>query len=172
MEEFIEANKISKTKKMTAAQMKRFSDLMQNGLDANGKPHPTIGSYNKAIKGMRPKGSVRKMNKLDDVLAAGRKYTKHARYRFLAAGAVVSGILGETVAAQAKILDVAANSGHYERALREPQNGNLDKAERLLIDDDRSLYAEILDRAGAHAALHFKRAMQKVFADAAKRDYN
>ncbi len=155
---------------MTTAQMKRFVELVENGLGANGEPHDYIGRYNQAIKGLLPKGR-KPATSLEQVLDAGKKYMKHARYRYLAAGAVVSGVLGETVAAQAKILDVAATSGHYERALRELRNGNLDHAQRLLLDDNHSLYAEILDRAGAHAALHFKRTMQQVFADAKHRDY-
>jgi hypothetical protein len=58
---------------------------------------------------MLPKGTGTS-SKLEDVLAAGRKYMKHSRFRLLAAGAVVSGILGEVVAAQAKVLHVAAKS--------------------------------------------------------------
>ncbi len=153
------------------AQMKRFSDLMENGLDAGGKPHRIIGEYNGAIKKMLPKGAIGKSTKFEDVLAAGRKYMKHSRFRLLAAGAVVSGILGEVVAAQVSALEVAADSGYYKRALHELQNGNLDKARRLLLADDQSLYAEILGHVGAHAALNFRRAMEKVFEDATNRDY-
>ena len=37
-------------------------------------------------------------SKMDEVLAAGRKYMKTSRFRLLAIGAVLSGILGEAVA--------------------------------------------------------------------------
>lgn len=169
IKEFIKKNNISRSNKMTGAQMKEFAELMENGLDANGEAHPFIGRYNKAIKGMVP--SSRKVNKIDEVLAAGRKYMKNSRFRVLAAGAVVSGILDEVVAAQVKVLEVAATSGHYERALRELENGNLDKAQRFLVGDGQSLYTEILGQVGAQAALNFKQAMEEVFVDASQRDY-
>ncbi len=167
LQKFIEQNKI---KKMTAAQMEEFVGLIENGLGADGKPHDFIGPYNKAIKGMLPKGTVR-TSKLDDILAAGRKYMKHSRFRLLAAGAVVSGILGEVVAQQVKVLNVASSSGHYRQALRALQDGDLTKARNLLIGDHDSLYHEILAQVGAHAALNFKATVERVFANAQNREY-
>ena len=134
---------------------------MRNGLDINGHSHSVIAPYNDGIKKLLPKNAPTKSSAIDDVIAAGRKYMKQGRFRMLAAGTVVSGVLGEAVAAQAKILQVATDSGYYRRAVRELQNGNLDKRKSLLIGDDQSLYAEILDKVGPHAAIHYKRAMEK-----------
>jgi hypothetical protein len=170
LQKFIEQNKISKTNKMTPAQMEEFTNLIENGLGANGQPHDFIGPYNRAIKGMLRKGTVRP-SKLDDIMAAGRKYMKHSRFRLLAAGAVVSGILGEVIAQQVKLLSVASSSGLYRKALKALQDGDLSKARNLLIGDHDSLYHEILGQVGAHAALNFKAAVEKVFANAQNRDY-
>jgi hypothetical protein len=167
LHKFIKQHKI---KKMTVAQMAEFTSLIENGFGADGRPHAFIGRYNKAIKAMLPKGAIRP-NKLDDILAAGRKYMKHSRFRLLAAGAVVSGILGEVVAQQIKILNVASSSGLYRQALRALQDGDLSKARGLLIGDHDSLYHEILGQVGAHAALDFKATIERVFANAQDREY-
>jgi hypothetical protein len=167
IQKFIKQNKI---KKMTAAQMEEFAALMENGLGADGTPHKFIGTYNKAIKRMLPKGTIRP-SKLDDILAAGRKYMKHSRFRLLAAGAVVSGILGEVVAQQVKVLNLASSSGFYRQALGALQDGDLTKARNLLIGDHDSLYHQILVQVGAHAALNFKAAMERAFANAQNREY-
>ncbi len=88
---------------------------------------------------------------------------KHPRFRLLAMGAVLSGILSEAITAQANILDVAATSGHYRRAVEALQDGDIAKAHHLLTGDGDSLYMEIMGRVGAHAALDFKEAMDKAF---------
>jgi hypothetical protein len=106
------------------------------------------------------------------MLAAGRKYMNHARYRFIAAGAVVSGLLGEIISQQIKLLEVASNSGYYRQALKALENGNISKAQSLLIGDRDSLYHEIMVRVGAHAALNFRAHMERVFAKAIGQDYN
>ncbi|MBI2823622.1 MAG: hypothetical protein HYX69_02900 [Planctomycetia bacterium] len=167
LQAFIKRNKITK---MTAEQMEEFGDLMKSGAKASGKPHPQIGAFNSAIKAQVAKGTA-PPSTMDDILAAGRKYLKHPRFQILAAGAVISGVLGEVVAQQVKVLQVAAHSGHYERALRALTNGDLDRAQRLLIGDDQSLYVEIQDRVGFHAAEHFKIAMRRAFANATNRVY-
>jgi hypothetical protein len=150
---------------MTVEQMREFVGLVNNGLDAHGQPHPQLSAFNNAIKKAVPQGTTAP-SKIDDILAAGRKYMKSSRFRLLAAGAVVSGILSQVVAQQVNVLDVASKSGHYKRAMAALQDGDLDRARRLLLGDGDSLYMEILLRVGAHAALNFKAAMEKVFAEA------
>jgi hypothetical protein len=108
---------------------------------------------------------------MEDILTAGRKYMKTSRFRLLAAGAVISGVLSEVVEQQVNLLDVASTSGHYRRAMQALQDGDLDRARTLLIGDSDSLYMEILTRVGAHAALNFKKAMESVFESARSRDY-
>jgi hypothetical protein len=95
---------------------------------------------------------------------------KHPRFKLLVAGAVISGLLGDVVAQQADVLDVASKSGHYQRAMQALQDGDLARARALLVGDRDSLYMEILTRVGAHAALNFKTAMEKVFESARNRD--
>src|SRR6202021_1691895 len=121
----------NKINKMTKEQMRDFVGLVENGLDAKGKPHPEIGPFNRAIKKMVPKGTSAP-TKMDDVLAAGRKYMKTSRFRLLAAGAVLSGVLSDAVAAQVQSLDVMSDSGHYKQAIKALQDGDLDRAHRLL----------------------------------------
>ena len=70
-----------------------------------------------------------------------------------------------------KVLEVASNSGHYRRAIKAQQDGDLNKARNHLIGDHDSLYHEILGKVGAHAALNFKKAMERVFAMAKDQDY-
>ncbi len=171
LKEYMKENKITEKNPMTGRQMKKFADRIERRIGANGEEHEIIKRYNTKIKELVKKGAET-ANKYDDVLAAGQKYMKHARYRFLAAGAVLSGVLGEAVAAEAKILDVAAKTGHYERAIGALQRGDLNEARKQLLDDADSLYAEILVQVGAHAALNYKRAMEKAFEDAANRNYN
>jgi hypothetical protein len=166
LKKFIDHRKI---KKMTPEQMEEFIDLINNGLDAFGEPHPQIAAFNNAIRKALPKGtSVPK--KMEDIIAAGRKYMKHPRFKLLVAGAVISGLLGDVVAQQADVLDVASKSGHYGRAMQALQDGDLARAHALLVGDRDSLYMEILARVGAHAALNFKAAMDKVFESARDRD--
>lgn len=171
LEVFIKNNKISVARKMTGAQMEEFTRLTTSGLDANGQPHEIIARYNRGINKLLPKGSAAVSRRFSDVLAAGQKYMKHSRFRLLAAGAVVSTIVGEVIAAQTGLLEVASSSGHFERAIQQLQSGNLGGARLLLIGDDKSLYSEIMGKVGAHAAIHFKRTMERVFADAANREY-
>ena len=167
LQAFIKRNKI---KKMTAAQMDEFVGLMKKGLDASGKSHGVIGAFNNTVKGMVKQGAAAP-SKMDDILAAGRKYLKHSRFQMLAAGAVISGLLGEVLQKHIDALDVAAKSGHYQRALQALQDGDLARAHALLIGDHDSLYQEILVRVGAQAALNFKAAMDRVFATARNRVY-
>ena len=75
------------------------------------------------------------------------------------------------VAQQVKVLSVALSSGFYRQAVKALQDGDLTKARNLLIGDHDSLYHEILGQVGAHAALNFKAAMERVFANAQKREY-
>jgi hypothetical protein len=164
---FIKQRKI---KKMTVAQMEEFISLINRGLDASGKPDRRIAAFNNAIRKALPKGTAAP-RKMEDILAAGRKYLKSSRFRLLAAGAVVSGVLSEVVAQQVNVLDVASKSGHYKRAMQALQDGDLDRAQRLLVGDRDSLYMEILVRVGAHAALNFKTAMEMVFESARNRQY-
>jgi hypothetical protein len=168
LKKFIESRKI---KKMTVEQMQEFINLVDNGLDAFGAPHAQIAAFNNAIKRAIPnRSNVPK--RVEDIIAAGRKYMKHPRFRLLVAGAIVSGLLSDIVAQQVDVLDVAAQSGHYKRAMQALDDGDLAQARRLLVGDRESLYMEILVRVGAHAALNFKAAMEKVFAAAHDRAYN
>ncbi len=147
---------------MTAAQMESFVSLIERGLGANGAENRTIGTFNKTIKGMVIKGKTGPRT-MEDILAAGRRQISHPRFRLLAAAGVVSGILGEAVAAEAKVLDVAIKSDYYRRAIGQLKQGNLTNARNLLIGDDQSLYTEILGQVGFHAGQHFKQRMQRVF---------
>jgi hypothetical protein len=83
---------------------------------------------------------------------------------------VISGLLGDVVAQQADVLSLAATSGHYRRAMQALQDGDLARAHALLVGDRDSLYMEILTQVGAHAALNFKVAIEKVFESARDRD--
>jgi hypothetical protein len=164
---FIDARGI---KKMTPKDMAEFTDLIKSGRGANGKPNKVIASFNKAIKGIVPKGT-KPLTSMDEIMAAGAKRMKHSRFKLLAAGAVISGVLGEVIGQQVNVLDVAANSGHYRRALKALEEGDLSKAQSLLIGDGNSLYHEILGQVGAHAALNFKKTMERVFEMARNQDY-
>ena len=167
LRKFIKDNRI---KKMTKEQMAEFIDLIKSGRGANGKPNGVIGKFNGAIKSMVPKGSSAP-TKMDDILVAGRKYMKTQRFRLLAAAAVLSGFLSDAVAAQVQSLDVMSDSGHYKRAIKALQDGDLDRAHRLLTGDADSLYMEILHKVGPHAALTFKHDMDKEFDRARTREY-
>jgi hypothetical protein len=169
-EEILAFMKLKNIKMMTGPQMEEFVALLKSGLDARGLPHPQIGPFNSAIQGMVAKGAA-PSSKFDDVLAAGRKYMKHPRFQVLAAGAVISGVLGELISQQVDILKVTGCSQHYRRAMQALQNGDLAAAQHLLTNGINSLYTEILVRAGAGAALNFKTAMDRVFTDATKRVY-
>jgi hypothetical protein len=96
---------------------------------------------------------------------------KHPRFRLLAMGAVLAGILSETVTAASNVLEVAATTGHYRRAVDALQQGDIRKAHALLTGDRDSLYMEIMDRVGGHAALNFKTAVDKAFEREQHRPY-
>ncbi len=161
---FIQARKI---KKMTAKDMEEFVGLINNGLGANGQAHDKIAAFNKAIREALPKGPA-PSSKMEDILAAGRKYMKSSRFRLLAVGAAAAGLVGDILQKHVDALDVAAKSGHYQRAL---EDGDLAKAHLLLTGDQNSLYSEILHRVGFQAAANFKIAMDKVFESAHDRMY-
>jgi outer membrane protein assembly factor BamD (BamD/ComL family) len=108
---------------------------------------------------------------MDDILAAGRKYLKHPRFRLLAAAAILSGVLSDAVASQVQSLDVTSESGHYKKAIQALHDGNLDRAYRLLTDDKNSLYTEIMDKVSPLAALRFKQKMDEEFDNARHREY-
>jgi hypothetical protein len=171
MERYIKDNKITTSKPMTKEQMKQFAEYMEKGLDARGNPHEVIGSYNNAIKKMLPKGAAGTSSKMDDVLAAGRKYMKHRGFQSIAAAAVLSNVVGEVVAGEIKGLQVMADSSYYKNALAALQRGDIGKAQNLLTGDD-SLYTEIITRVGATAALNFKRRIDEAFDAAQKRSYD
>lgn len=166
LERFIDHRMI---KKMTPEQMEEFVELINKGLDAFGEDHPRIATFNDAIRKAIPIGTS-SPKKIEDIITAGRKYMKHPRFKLLVAGAVISGLLGDVVAQQADALNVAAKSGHYRRAMLALQDGDLARAHALLTGDRDSLYMEILAQVGAHAALNFKAAMEKVFESARDRD--
>jgi hypothetical protein len=163
---FVNSRKI---KKMTLQQMQEFVSLIDSGLDAHGKAHPRIAAFNNAVKKAVRKGTV-VPKRIEDILAAGRKFMKTRRFRLLAAGAIISSFLGEVVKQHVDLLDVVSKSGHYKRAMEALEAGDLARAHSLLVGDRDSLYLEILTRVGAQAALNFKTAMEKVFA--AARDRN
>jgi hypothetical protein len=164
---FIKDNGI---KKMTKEQMRDFIGLIENGLDTHGEPHPVIGPFNRAVKSMVPKGTSTP-TKMDDIVAAGRKYMKTQRFRLLAAGAVLSGFLSDAVAAQVQSLDVTSESGHFKRAIKALQDGDLNLARQQLIGDSNSLYTEIMDKVNPHAAYRFKKKMEQEFDNARNREY-
>jgi hypothetical protein len=167
LKNFLKTNKI---KKMTKEQMEQFIGLIKNGRGADGKPHTLIGQFNRAIKSAVPKGTA-VPTKMDDILAAGRKYLKHPRFRLLAAAAILSGVLSDAVASQVQSLDVTSESGHYKKAIQALHDGNLDRAYRLLTDDKNSLYTEIMDKVSPLAALRFKQKMDEEFDNARHREY-
>ncbi|MGD9721838.1 MAG: hypothetical protein AB7O59_11040 [Pirellulales bacterium] len=162
--------KLHKIKKMTVEQMQDFIDLINSGRGANGTPHPQIAAFNNAIKRMVPK-DIKVPKKVEDILAAGRKYMKHPRFRVFVAAAVISGVLSEAILKTTQLADLAGKSGHYRRAIKALEDGDLDRAKRLLIGDDDSLYMEILLRLDAKAALDFKKAIEKVFESARNAQY-
>jgi hypothetical protein len=164
-EELLKFIKDRKIKKMTANQMEEFIGLINRGLGANGKIHGEIAAFNRAINAAVPKGTIVPSN-VDDVIKAGNKYLKGSRFRAVIAGAIVSGVLGEVVAKQVEILQTAKDSGHYKRALQALEDGDLGKAQSLLVGERDSLYMEILLKQGAIAALRFRKAMEKAFEDA------
>ena len=150
--------------------MAEFVDLIKSGRGADGEPNKLIGRFNRAIKTMVPKGSSAP-TKMEDILAAGRKHMKTARFRLLAAAAVLSGVLSDAVAAQIKSLDVTSDSGHYQQAIKALQDGDLDRAHRLLTGDKNSLYTEIMDKVDVYAVLRFKKKMDEEFDRAPRREY-
>ena len=155
---------------MTPKQMEEFIGLINNGLDALGEPHPKIAAFNKAIKAAVPKVAAAP-SKIEDIIAAGRKYMKTSRFRLLAAGALVSGLLGEVLQQHVNGLEVAATSKYYKGALQALQGGDLNRAQALLIGGRDSLYLELLSKVGAHAAMTFQHEMENVFAGARKNAY-
>lgn len=167
LETFINGRRI---KNMTASEMHEFTNLVSGGRGANGEINPKIAAFNEAVKAQVAKGTS-VPSKIEDVIAAGRKYMKTSRFRALAVGAVASGLLGEAVAQEVKLLDVASRSGHYRNALQALENGDLNQAQNLLIDGNDSLYHEILTQVGAHAALNFKATVEGIFANARSRNY-
>lgn len=167
LKQFIKQRKI---KKMTVEDMQEFIELINSGRDAAGKRHPRIDAFNKAIRGVIPKGT-KAPKTLEEIMAAGAKYMKHPRFRLVLAGAFIASLLGDAVAQETELLEVASKSGHYKRAMKALDEGNLDEAHRLLIGDGNSLYMEILTRVGAVAALDFKSAMEKVFESARNKEF-
>ncbi len=159
LKKFIEARKI---KKMTVKQMEEFIGLINNGLGANGQAHDVIAAFNKGIREALPKGPA-PSSKMEDILAAGRKYMKTSRFRLLALGAAAAGLVGDMLQKHVDALEVASKSGHYQRALRALEQGDLTKAHALLTGDGDSLYTELLARVGFQAATNFRIAMDKVF---------
>ncbi len=85
-----------------------------------------------------PKGPTRS-TKMDDILAAGRKYMKTSRFRLLAVGAVATGLVGEMLQKHVDALEVAGKSGHYRRAMQALQQGDIAKAHALLTGNRDSL---------------------------------
>ena len=154
-------------KKMSVEQMQDFIGLINKGLRANGKVHEEITAFNNAIRATVV-DAAKVPTKTEDILASGRRYMKHPRFKLLAAGAIASGLLAEALGQSVEALKVAANSPHYRRALETLQAGDLAKAQRSLIGEDNSLYAEIQHRVSPHAALHFKDQVLKVFKAAAE----
>jgi hypothetical protein len=159
LKKFIEARKI---KKMTAKDMEEFIGLINNGLGANGQAHDAIAAFNKGIREALPKGPA-PSSKMEHILAAGRKYMKTSRFRLLALGAAAAGLLGDMLQKHVDALDVAGESGHYRRAMRALEQGDVAKAHALLTGDRDSLYSELLVRVGFQAATNFRIAMDKVF---------
>ncbi len=100
---------------------------------------------------------------MEDIIAAGKKYMKQSRFRLMAMGAVLSSVLGEAVSAGTSALQVASETKHFPQAIEALQDGDIDKARRLLTGDRDSLYTEILTRIGPLSALNFKKAMDEVF---------
>ncbi|MBI3839940.1 MAG: hypothetical protein HY288_18615 [Planctomycetia bacterium] len=123
LKKFIEARKI---KKMTAKDMEEFIGLINNGLGANGLAHDEIAAFNNAIRKALPKGPARP-SKMEDILAAGRKYMKTSRFRLLAVGAAAAGLVGETLQKHVDALEIAGKSGHYRRAMQALEQGDLAK---------------------------------------------
>jgi len=80
-------------------------------------------------------------------------------------------VLSEVIQQQVKILEVTAGSHYYRRAVQSLEEGDVAKAHQLLTGAQDSLYVELVTRAGAHAALNFKTAMDKAFATASKKVY-
>ena len=156
---FIQARKI---KKMTAKDMEEFVGLINNGLGANGQAHDEIAAFNKAIRDALPKGPAAS-SKMEDILAAGRKYMKTSRFRLLAVGAAAAGLVGDMLQKHVDALEVAGESGHYRRAMRALEQGDVAKAHALLTGDGNSLYSELLVKVGFQAATNFRIAMDKVF---------
>jgi hypothetical protein len=151
--------------------MEEFIGLINNGLGANGEPNKEIVAFNNAIRKTLPKGPSRS-TKLDDVLAAGRKYMKTSRFRLLAAGAMTAGLVGDMLQKHVDALEVAGKSGHYRRAMRALEQGDIAKAHALMTGDGDSLYGEILEKVGFQAATNFRIAMDKVFEMARERASN
>jgi hypothetical protein len=156
---FIKARKIEK---MTAKEMEEFIGLINNGLGANGEPNKEIADFNNAIRKALPTGTSRS-TKMEDVLAAGRKYMRTSRFRLLATGAMAAGLVGDMLQKHVDALEVAGKSGHYRRAMRALEQGDIAKAHALMTGDGDSLYSEILVKVGFQAATNFRIAMNKVF---------
>ena len=161
---YIEKNSI---KQMTVEQMQDFIGLVNKGLDASGEPHPQIAAFNNAIK-KAVAGGAKVPKKTEDILAAGRRYMKHSRFKVVALAAFLGGLLSEALGQSVQSLEVAATSSHYRRALKALQNGDLGTAQLSLIGESKSLYTEILDRVGHTAAADFKSAVIKAFRSAAE----
>jgi len=170
LQTFIKMNKITKSNKMTAAQMEEFVGLLKKGLGADGEANPVIGPFNSDVQGMVPKGT-KAPTTMEEILAAGRKYMKNPRFQTLAAVAVISGVLGEIVNQQTKLLEVTANSRHYQAALRALERGDVASAHGQLTGVRDSLATEIVEKVGAHAGLNFRTAMDKAFTNASKKEY-
>ncbi|MBS0207911.1 MAG: hypothetical protein JSS27_03060 [Planctomycetes bacterium] len=164
---FIERKRI---KKMTKEQMEEFINLIESGKGSNGRPHDVIGPFNRAIKKAVPRGT-KVVTAMDDVMANGRRIRTQPRFNILTKAAIASAFLGEAIAAQASVLQVAGTSGHYRRAMEALDAGDLVRAQSLLTGDNDSLYMEILTQVGAYAALNFRSAVDEMFERLARKEY-
>lgn len=81
----------------------------------------------------------------------------------LAVGAMAAGLVGDALQKHVDALEVAGKSGHYRRAMRALEQGDIAKAHALMTGDADSLYLEILVKVGLQAATNFRIAMNKVF---------
>ncbi|MGQ0636860.1 MAG: hypothetical protein ACT4QC_19810 [Planctomycetaceae bacterium] len=162
---FIKLKKVSESNKMTAEQMEELVGLIKDGKGAYGQELPKIADFNRGVR-ERVIPGFRQPKTMEEVLALGRKIAKQRAFRLMIAGAAVSFGVGELVAQEIGMLNVAANSNNYRKAIAALDRGDLNMAQKHLTDDPDSLYIEIAERVSATAALNFKGAIDRAFENA------
>jgi hypothetical protein len=167
---FFDLNGVTETTKMTVEQMRQFVDYVENGLGGNGKSHHRIRMFNLGIKKMVKKGVVVPKS-IKDILALGKRQISARGFKLIAAAAVLSGMIGDAIADEVKMLDIASENRHFLDAIAALERGDLADAQNLLVGDTDSFVVDLAGHVNAAAILNFIKVMEKAFAEIPKHNF-